>query len=257
MSTGTTGGATLKTKYVDGKPVLVVPAAMVKAAEQKKLAAAAKVKPAFENAKAAELGKLVAEIIAAEPFEFEGHEWAAKHQNEWAALLGSGFSVSTIRELISKPPFVRERTRAADGKQITLLRIGTPGPKSPRHLANIMAKLFKKKFGKRPSDTAFGCLCGLAELWPAGAQIEIFKAVLSDWQGFMGVAKSALETAEDQGVLTFTNKKFNWLPITMLRIDCVAKAAVEFYVMAMQHKGQPIPASVKATMPETWPNVTE
>lgn len=205
--------------------------------------------PAFENALAAKLGKLIADIIAAEPFEFEGYAWAAKDQPAWAAELG--ISVSTLQRMIKKPPFVRSRTHDADGKMIALLRVGKPGPKTPRHLANIMAKLFKKKFGKRPSDEAFGCLCGLAEVWPDGEQLDIFKTVLADWQGFLGVAKLVLEIAEDQGLLTFKNLKFDYLPITLLRIDCVAAAAVEFHYTAVQHK-KTTPHCMKTKTPGNW-----
>lgn len=201
----------------------------------------------FENENAAKLGKIVVDIIAAEPFKFEGFVWAAKHQPELASQLG--MSVAALRRLITKPPFVRERTHDGDGKPITLLRVGMPGPKTPRHLANIMAQFFHKKFGTRPTDKAFGCLCGLAEIWPNGKQIDIFKTVLANWEGFMGVAKLELEIAEDQGLLTFKNLKFDFLPIPLLRIDCVAAAAVEFHIAEMQSKKTW--NGLSATMPST------
>lgn len=187
------------------------------------------------NSPAAEgFADLVLAIIAEKPFTFESHEWAALSQESWSKV--TGLSPATIRRIISKPPFVRERTHK-DGRVITLLRIGERGPDTSRRIANKMASLYRKRFGFRPGDSQFGCLVGLAEKWPQGKQVEIFKELLADWAGFLGVAKYALEVAEDTGAIEeFKNYKFNHLPISLVRIDCVAKAAVEFYIMQRQAK---------------------
>ena len=87
---------------------------------------------------------LVAAEIALNPFEHEGFQWAARPQEWWIEQLG--FSVSTLNRLIRKPPFVRQ-TKQIDGKNTTLLREGKPGQKTPRHIANMMSRNWRKRSG--------------------------------------------------------------------------------------------------------------
>ena len=183
--------------------------------------------------------RLVEDIIAHDPFEFEGHVWARRSQAEWAEM--SGRSVASIRRWIGEAPFVRERI-AIDEKQVTLLRVGEAGPKSPRHVANIMAKQFNTKTGRRPSDRDFGCLVGLAQEWPDDLQPAIFNAVLNGWDTFAAVAWADLENQEDQGGPAVTKRYFKFPSITFIR-RCPT-TAVQFYVDQCQAAGEAPPAAI-------------
>lgn len=113
--------------------------------------------------------------------------WAAKPQRDWCHQLN--FSVSTLNRLIKLPPVVRE-TRMIDGVKVTLLRIGKPGPETPYQIARKMACIWRKHFdGRTTTEREFGCLMGLAEDWPKGKQVEIFKTIMGNWGGFMAGVK--------------------------------------------------------------------
>lgn len=141
---------------------------------------------------------LVEQTIEEKPRKLGGFVWAERPQPEWAELLG--VSIATFRRIIAEPPFVRDRTHARLGNRImvTLLRIGdgTPVKKSPRHIANVMQQLFRQKTGRNPGKHGYGCLIGLAEVWPDGHQITIFKLVLNNWLAFMAGFRLRLESGE-------------------------------------------------------------
>lgn len=130
--------------------------------------------------------KLVEQGLQESPWPYDGAVWVAAPQDDWAAELGC--STRTFRSVVSKPPFDTART-VINGKTVCLVRIGEPRPKTPRHLANIMAKMFRAKTGKVVSRHNFGCLVGCAELWPADCAIEIFKCVLANWGAVRGLRK--------------------------------------------------------------------
>lgn len=69
--------------------------------------------------------QIVADQIAENPYELDGFKWCAMPPKEIVAKLG--FSVATLRLIISKPPFVRQ-AKEINGKKTTLLREGEPGP---------------------------------------------------------------------------------------------------------------------------------
>lgn len=184
--------------------------------------------------KADALMQLIAHKVATEPFPFEGFDWCAMRQPDMADTLG--FSVPTLQRLLrDSDNVVRERTHDDDGKIVALLRVGEPGPKTPRHLANIMAKIWAGKFGFRPGDENFGKLVGLAEVWPEGHQIDIFKLVISDggWPEFMSCVKAEMMVMEDAGEKV--SFRFFKRPVigVMRRFAAVA---VEFYEMEKQAK---------------------
>ena len=186
----------------------------------------------------AKLIMLVEQTIYQEPFEFEGFSWAARAQPEWAAMLG--VSVATLRRLISKPPFVREQTHNADGKRVTLLRLGESAQKTPRHLANIMAKIFRKKTGQEVGRHAFGCLVGCAEIWPNDHQIEIFKLTLNEWSTFMEGFRLAIDVGEIKPPSAKTYSKpvpyMKWQFPHIPTIRLGATVALELYQMQWQEK---------------------
>lgn len=188
--------------------------------------------------KAAKLMALVEQTIADDPFELDGRLWAARSQEEWASLIDA--SIATLRRIISKPPFVRDRTHNAEGHQITVLRIGRPGKKTPRHLANIMANIFEQKTKRRPSRRGYGCLIGCAEVWPEGHQIKIFKLAMKEWPIFMVGFRLALDT----GQIVPPNPKAYAKPVQYLKLQhphlptlrLGVTVALELYQMHMQEK---------------------
>lgn len=188
--------------------------------------------------KAAKLAVLVEQTITETPFELDGRRWAARSQEEWASLIDA--SVATLRRIISKPPFVRDRTHNAEGHQITVLRLGKPGKKSPRHLANIMANIFEQKTKRRPTKRGYGCLVGCAGVWPEGHQVEIFRLVMKEWSTFMDRFRLALDT----GAIEPPTPKEYAKPVPYLKLQhphlptlrLGASVAVELYQMRLQEK---------------------
>lgn len=124
-----------------------------------------------------------------EPIEFEGHTWLALDQAADAATLG--ISDRKLRDMIKQPPIVKRRTTYADFVPVVLVRIGEPEPDNERLVARKMAGAFRTltKRDVRPSD--FGCLMGLAEIWPDGKQVEIFKCAIYNWSEFMSCVQCA------------------------------------------------------------------
>lgn len=178
---------------------------------------------------------LVEQTIMDTPREFEGHLWAERPQPEWAKLLG--VSVATLRRIISKPPFVRERVHASDGYHIptTLIRVGAPDQKTPRHLANIMRNIYRKATGRVPSDAAWGMLKGCAEHWPEGHQVAIFKLVMNDWPTFI----AWFWTAMDTGQIELGNKKVKHMKLHHPHIPTIRlgwQVALNLYEAHLQAK---------------------
>lgn len=85
------------------------------------------------------LQALIAKEIATEPIELEGQLWCCLPQPVMASKLG--ISVETLRRLISKPPIVR-LTKKVSGKNVTLLRVGVPGPTTADDLAKEMSRVW-------------------------------------------------------------------------------------------------------------------
>ena len=115
---------------------------------------------------------LIATEIAASSVELDGFEWCGLPQPVIAAELG--FSVETLRRRIAKPPFGKKRR-----KNVTLLRVGEPGPQTNYDRAQIMSTIWRKKTGKATTLHQFYCLLGLAGEWPDGKQVDLFNRVLT------------------------------------------------------------------------------
>lgn len=180
--------------------------------------------------------RIVEETIKEVPRDMDGYLWAERSQAEWADLLG--VSVATLRRIISKPPFVRERTQASDGSRepITLLRVGEPGEKTPRHLANQMKNLWRKRTGRVPSDQGYGCLIGCAEAWGQADAVNVFKAVMADWPAFIAGFWLAVDTGMiDMGGKTVKHMKLHHPHLPTLRLG--AGVALDLYQMQQQAKG--------------------
>lgn len=177
---------------------------------------------------------------------FEGAEWAALAQPAWCAKLG--VSDRTLRDLAKCPPVVTTKTVNDAGKPIALYRLGSTPHQSPRHLANIMASLFRKQYGvERVSRRDWGCLVGLAGLWPSGIQVEIFHTLLADLKGFMAAIKAVDPDCPH------TIRFYEWLPIPLVRK--YPDVALQLYITAVQAKGQKPNPSIAALYPKLWPKL--
>jgi hypothetical protein len=176
------------------------------------------------------LGKLIAESIASEPYELDGFLWAV-HPQEWYCS-ELGISVETLRRWISKPPFVRQ-CKQINGKKMTLLREGEPGPMTHRHIANIMSNIFRTKTSNKVGPREYGCLIGLAEIWPAGEQVEIFKTVITDWTSFMSCVHCVIMEMQDAGE-DAVKRYYSFPSITVMRR--FHEVGVELHLMKLQAK---------------------
>lgn len=180
------------------------------------------------NSKIEPLRKLIADSIANQPHELDGFLWAAHPQDWYCAELD--ISKETLRRWISKPPFVRQ-VKQIDGRNMTLLREGEPGPITHRHIANIMSNIFRKKFDKPVTRKGYGCLIGLAETWPQGEQVEIFKTVLADWQSFMSGVHCIIMEMQDAGE-DVVKRFYSFPSISVMRR--FSDVALELHLMKVQ-----------------------
>lgn len=176
---------------------------------------------------------------------FEGFAWAAMSQPAWCEMLK--ISDHTLRELAKCcPPIVSTKTVNENGKPIVLYRLGSEPHESPKHLANIMAKLFRQKYRvKRISPHAWGCLIGLVGVWPDGVQIDIFRTVLADVKAFMAAVKGI------DSDCPHSIRYYEWLPIPLLRK--YHAIALELYIATVQEAGQQPHPSLVALHPKLWP----
>jgi hypothetical protein len=238
--------------------------------------------------RAVALVNLVTEEIVTNPYDLDGRQWCALPQPMIAEKIGA--SVATVRRITSREPFVR-RQKEVDGIKRTLLRIGTPDPLTPCHVANIMSKLWRRwltdrrtklqeeldaaramlataggqekkeafaqikkirmEFKRRRWTTSpreYGCMVGLAEVWPEGHQIELFEMVLDQWSLFMIGVKWIIvdQEMEDQK----TVDRF-WTHPSISVIRRFQAVAVEMALMDAQEKKK-VPAWIKALHPDLW-----
>jgi hypothetical protein len=174
---------------------------------------------------------------------FEGHLWAAMPQSAWCEQLK--ISDHTLRDLAKCcPPIVSTKTVNEDKKPIVLYRRGSTPHKSPRHIANIMGHLYRTKYGvARVSHHNWGCLIGLADLWPDGIEVDLFKLVLDNLKTFMVWVKATDPDCEH------SSRYYEWLSISLLRK--YHGVALEMYVAEIQASGKPPHPSLEALWPKS------
>lgn len=143
---------------------------------------------------------LIRQTIADDGQEKDGHLWAVRPMDDWADMLG--VDKKTVERLRAIEPIQALRTRVG-GVGAVLLRIEAPGGdnalerKHLRDVARMMEKLFIAKTGHDLKPADFGGLNGLAEVWPDGFQLEIFRHTLAEWDSFMSGAKLRSAVDED------------------------------------------------------------
>lgn len=193
---------------------------------------------------------LIEETIAEHPQEFEGHTWAIRPQADWCELVG--VSDRTLRDLTKIPPICTTTTHV-EGRKAVLLRLGTPGAKTDRHIANIMANVFAEKTGRRPAARDYGMLRGLAQTWPEDAQLAVFKCVLNDWPMFMAGVQLEVDRMIADGEEA-QHRRYDFPSVAvMLRFHHVA---LDMYIMHLQDTGKTPPASIIALNPKLWWHLT-
>ena len=190
---------------------------------------------------------LIHEVAAAgqvsSSMDFEGFIWAAMSQSIWCE--GLGISDRTLRELAKHPPIVKTKTVTGYGTPMVLYRIGTEPHQSHRHVANIMGRYFRKKYARpRLEPRAYGCLIGLAEEWPQGVQIAIFKTVLSNWSEFMAGVKF-MEPGTPHAI------NFYQFPVIAL-IRKHHAVGLEMHANKLQGLDQEFPPAMKALGLKVW-----
>lgn len=194
------------------------------------------------------LCKLIEDDIQADPSqEFEGHRWAVRPQAEWCGLLG--VSDRTLRDLTKIAP-IQTATTLVEGRKTVLLRVGQPGQMSDRHLANIMAAIFTEKTGRRPQPRDWGRLRGLAQAWPEGAQIDIFRTVMSDWEAFKAGVAIEVDLLAAEGHEAMHHRHDFPSIAVMLRFHPIG---LEQHIMKLQWEGKKPPPSIYAMGPKLWP----
>lgn len=190
----------------------------------------------------AKLVSLVVELTAKSPFDFEGFAWAALSQSEWASQLG--ISDKTLRDLAKLPPIVSTKTQIQD-KVVVLYRIGAGPHSSYRHIANILSKIFRDKYGlKRIPPHDYGCLVGLAEVWPDGVQAQIFKSVLRNFVEFRGAVKLAEPDSPH------FDRYYDFVPIRLIRK--FPDLALEVYENEIQANCKVPHPAIVALNPKKW-----
>lgn len=162
---------------------------------------------------------LIQKEVKREGQEFEGHVWAILPLSVWADMLGVT-SAKTVSRLIRHEPIQFTNTMV-EGVPAVLLRVGKKGKQSPRELANIMATLWKKQTGaEEVSKHLWGMMCGLAENWPEGYQIAIFKHVITPhgWHSFMAALSLHIAIQQEaEGDTVIVKRYFNHPSVSVLR----------------------------------------
>lgn len=170
---------------------------------------------------------LIQELVKTEGQVLHGYTWALRSRNAWADLVE--VSPPTLTDLTNHPPIQKLVTMGYDDEtgravKVTALRVGEAPKFSTRDMANIMGKAFTKQTGKKVSKQEWGMLNGMAENFPEGYQIDIFKhAITPDgWHGFMAICsvevRQMIDEAKEQGQTSSAFKRYYRYPsIRVLR----------------------------------------
>ncbi len=219
------------------------------------------------------LQRLLEQLIASSPFEYRGRLWVAATQEEFCATLGPGWSVSKFYRHTSVAPFVRITAKIDGAKKTLLrLGDPEPvtSADTAKHMSNLLrryrANSRKALLTERESLTEttsvpeqdalrevrvekidhllevlptlttpdeFGCMCGLAEIWPKGHQVDILRSILSDWPAFMAGEKVAIwRRGEGQ------ERYFDFPSMKVIR--AFPDVGLELYVMERQEEAEEI-----------------
>lgn len=156
----------------------------------------------------AQLVMEIKHLIATEPFERDGLQWAARPQTHYCKLIG--VSPATLRRMISKPPFQRRQAHTGKakvtsegvhiegGQKMTLLRIGEGLTQNAAK--NIMAKIFADKHpsyvqaDKIRWERDRQRLFKMAGEFEPKFAVDCFKSTLANWHKAAGAMKLDAES---------------------------------------------------------------
>jgi hypothetical protein len=92
---------------------------------------------------------LVSASTQTHPYELHGFKWCQVSHSARAEALG--VSEKTIRRIVGSPPGIApfvSTCRIIEGRKITLLRVGEPGPQTPEDVARMMVAIWRKWLSK-------------------------------------------------------------------------------------------------------------
>lgn len=225
--------------------------------------------------------------IASAPYEFNGSMWCRLPHADRAKAIGC--DESTIRRLVSKPPFVSDRVKIG-GIQTSIVRVGEP---TSADLLRIHAKLIAKKFNEwladhipkdrerltkereklanqngqdakerikaidrtlrtlkpRLPDRDFGLVVELAKKWPEGLHASLIAMVLTRWSDFMGRVK--IVQAEQLAKGEVVKARYYEHPFIVPILN-YADVAIAMMVEHYQETGKTPPAALQALHPHLW-----
>jgi len=173
--------------------------------------------------------------------------WMIRPLHEWADALGT--STKTISRLAAIPPIWSLRCQAVDDDtgrrvQAVALRVGDPPKRTPQLVAGIMSKMFRRRF-RRDAITRrqYGCLVGLATVWPAGHQEKIFADALINWPDTAKAIK--LHPDYKDPPEGHVDRYLAWPCISLMRR--FPAAVSDAYLTRLQASGHPIPFAYSDT----------
>jgi len=158
--------------------------------------------------------------------------------------------VSIWRKWLKKTiPPQRDEMQARRAELLAELKTAEVGDKPD--IAHEIDRLAKTLTSLRLKETPheYGCMVGLAEVWPDGMQAELFKMVLEQWATFMAGVKVAQATEPTNGRLAKP------LYLQFPHISTIRRyhyVAVEMAVMNYQSGAKEPPAALQAINPTLW-----
>lgn len=239
---------------------------------------------------AARMRAAIETSIAETPFELDGSLWCDTGRSGLASQIGA--SEKTITRILKDGLFVTTTRRIRETNTL-LVRIGEPtvrdrhretaiilrtiwrnylaakvSPKREALKAEIAtlkasddtaglkraSKALSRLHGDRETRPEFGQFTGLAQQWPDGLQIDLFKMVLAEWGHFFNAVKyTAFIDPPDTGKtyqrsLDEVHLKFPSISTILL----FQHVAVELLEMQYQEAGKSPPATLIAANPSVW-----
>ncbi len=161
-----------------------------------------------------ELIPLVEALIAKEPHEALGLQWAARPQDFYCEKLG--VSEWTLRRRIRKPPFVTKQA-LVDGKKLCLLRLGEAPPKDIADEAKrVTIKLWNLTQDRRVKWKEGQCLWGMTKDM---MKLLTELGITAEQCGELAIAmfKHAISAEGWKGVMVFVKQRAKELPDGVVR----------------------------------------
>ena len=158
----------------------------------------------------------VAELIEHEPYEHDGDVWTRPFSGEsWANMLG--VNEKTFRRRINYAPLRRRVVEdKATGVKGYILRVGSERFTNYQK-AQVLAKLWQRQLdGRNTSREEFGCLCGLAGLWPDPWQGRVLWYTVNRWGWFKAAVKAGIEVAAQLDHTAPAERKHLYTPDALL-----------------------------------------